>query len=64
MFLKPGAVGSNFWKSTKIVSKATDPNSPYAQLAANISKTFKKMEENAMHSSEIANTILDGCDVK
>jgi NAD(P)-dependent dehydrogenase (short-subunit alcohol dehydrogenase family) len=59
ILIEPGAVGSNFWKSIKIANKATSPNSPYTQLAANMSKTFKKMEENAMHPSEVAKTILD-----
>jgi short-subunit dehydrogenase len=59
ILIEPGAVGSNFWKSIKIAKKATSPDSPYAQLVDNISKTFKKMEENAMHPSEVAKTILD-----
>src|SRR5918995_1358405 len=59
ILIEPGAVGSNFWKSIKIANKATSPNSFYTQLAANMSKTFKKMEENAMHPSEVAKSILD-----
>jgi short-subunit dehydrogenase len=59
ILIEPGAVASNFWKSIKIANKATSPNSPYIQLAANMSKTFKKMEENAMHPSEVAKSILD-----
>jgi NAD(P)-dependent dehydrogenase (short-subunit alcohol dehydrogenase family) len=59
ILIEPGAVGSNFWKSIKIANGATSPNSPYTQLADNMSKTFKKMEENAMHPSEVAKTILD-----
>ena len=59
ILIEPGAVGSNFWNSIKIAKKANSPNSPYAQLASNVSKTFKKMEENAMHPSEVAKTILD-----
>lgn len=49
ILIEPGAVGSNFWKSIKIANGATSPNSPYTQLADNMSKIFKKMEENAMH---------------
>ena len=59
ILIEPGAVGSNFWKSIKIATKANNPNSPYAQLASNVSKTFKKMEENAMHPSEVAKAVLD-----
>jgi NAD(P)-dependent dehydrogenase (short-subunit alcohol dehydrogenase family) len=59
ILIEPGAVGSNFWKSIKIAKKTNSPNSPYAQLAANVSKTFKKIEENAMHLSEVAKTVLD-----
>ncbi|MGB8641387.1 MAG: SDR family oxidoreductase [Nitrososphaeraceae archaeon] len=59
ILIEPGAVGSNFWKSIKIANGATSPNSPYTQLADNMSKTFKKMEENAMHPFEVAKTILD-----
>ncbi len=59
ILIEPGAVVSNFWKSIKSAKKANNPNSPYAQLASNVSKTFKKMEENAMHSSEVAKAVLD-----
>ncbi|MGH9976151.1 MAG: short-chain dehydrogenase/reductase, partial [Nitrososphaeraceae archaeon] len=59
ILIEPGAVGSNFWKSIKIAKKGTNPNSPYAQQAANVSKAFKKMEENSIHPSEVAKTILD-----
>jgi NAD(P)-dependent dehydrogenase (short-subunit alcohol dehydrogenase family) len=58
IFIEPGAVGSNFWKNIKIAKKATSSNSPYAQQAANVSKTFRKMEENSMHPAEVAKTIL------
>jgi short-subunit dehydrogenase len=59
ILIEPGAVGSNFWKSIKIAKKANSANSPYARLTSNISKTFKKMEENAIHPSAVAKTILD-----
>src|ERR687896_2735285 len=59
ILIEPGAVGSNFWKNIKIAKKATSPNSPYAQQAANVSKTFRKMEENSMHPAVVAKTILD-----
>ena len=61
ILIEPGAVGSNFWKNIKIAKKATSPNSPYAQQAANVSKTFRKMEENSMHPAEVAKTILLKC---
>jgi NAD(P)-dependent dehydrogenase (short-subunit alcohol dehydrogenase family) len=59
ILIEPGAVGSNFWKSIKIAKKATSPNSPYAQQVAGVSKTFKKMEENSLHPTEVAKTVLD-----
>jgi short-subunit dehydrogenase len=59
ILIEPGAVGSNFWKSIKIANKSTNPNSPYTQLATNMSRTFKKIEESAIHPSEVAKTILD-----
>jgi NAD(P)-dependent dehydrogenase (short-subunit alcohol dehydrogenase family) len=59
ILIEPGAVGSNFWKNIKIAKKAADPDSPYAQQVANISKIFNKMEENSMHPSEVAKTVLD-----
>jgi short-subunit dehydrogenase len=60
ILIEPGAVGSNFWRNIKIANKASsNPNSPYAQLANNMSKAFKKMEENVIHPSEVAKVILD-----
>jgi NAD(P)-dependent dehydrogenase (short-subunit alcohol dehydrogenase family) len=61
ILIEPGAVGSNFWKNIKIANKASSPspNSPYAQLANSMSEAFKKMEQNAIHPSEVAKVILD-----
>jgi NAD(P)-dependent dehydrogenase (short-subunit alcohol dehydrogenase family) len=58
--IEPGAIGSNFWKNIKTANKASsNPNSPYAQLANNMSEAFKKIEQNAIHPSEVAKVILD-----
>lgn len=46
--------------SGKVLNRKKDEQSgfTYTQLTANVSKTFK-MEENAMHPSEVARTVLD-----
>jgi short-subunit dehydrogenase len=60
ILIEPGAIGSNFWKNIKTANKASsNPNSPYAQLANNMSEAFKKIEQNAIHPSEVAKVILD-----
>jgi short-subunit dehydrogenase len=46
ILIEPGAVGSNFWRNIKIANRASsNPNSPYAQLANNMSKAFKKRKK-------------------
>jgi hypothetical protein len=54
-------VGSNFWKNLKIASKTTSPDnidSPYKQIVNNVSESFKQMEQNTIHPSEVAKVIL------
>jgi len=61
ILIEPGAVGSNFWKNLKIASKTTSPSnidSPYKQIVNNVSESFKQMEQNTIHSSEVAKVIL------
>ena len=67
ILIESGAIGSNFWKNLKMAAKASglgnnnnnnNNNSPYRQLANNMSKAFKKMEENTIHPSEVAKVIL------
>ena len=61
ILIEPGAVGSNFWKNLKIASKTTSPDnidSPYKQIVNNVSESFKQMEQNTIHSSEVAKVIL------
>ena len=61
ILIEPGAIGSNFWKNIKTANKASSNpnNSPYAQLANNMSEAFKKIEQNTIHPSEVAKVILD-----
>ena len=61
ILIEPGAVGSNFWKNLKIASKTTSPDnidSPYKQIINNVSESFKQMEQNTIHPSEVAKVIL------
>ncbi|HEY9386028.1 MAG TPA: SDR family oxidoreductase [Nitrososphaeraceae archaeon] len=61
ILIEPGAVGSNFWNNIKTANKASSnyPNSPYSQLANNMSEAFNRMVQNAIHPSEVAKVILD-----
>ena len=61
ILIEPGAVGSNFWKNLKIASKTSNHDnidSPYKQLVNNVSESFKQMQQNTIHPSEVANVIL------
>jgi NAD(P)-dependent dehydrogenase (short-subunit alcohol dehydrogenase family) len=61
ILIEPGAVGSNFWKNLKIASKTLSQNaadSPYKQIENNVSESFKQMEQNTIHPSEVAKVIL------
>ena len=59
ILIEPGAVGSNFWKNIKIAKLSSNTNSLYTQLGNRMSTAFKEMEQNAIHPSEVAKTILD-----
>jgi short-subunit dehydrogenase len=60
ILIEPGAVGSNFWKNLKMVAKTSGPgnNSPYEDLANNMSEALKQMVKNTIHPSEVAKVIL------
>jgi NAD(P)-dependent dehydrogenase (short-subunit alcohol dehydrogenase family) len=61
ILIEPGAVGSNFWKNLKIASKTSSHDnidSPYKQIVNNVSESFKQMEQNTIHPSEVAKVIL------
>jgi short-subunit dehydrogenase len=62
ILIEPGAIGSNFWKNLKMAVKApgqVDNNdSSYRQLANNILDTFKQIEQNTIHPSEVSKVIL------
>jgi len=61
ILIEPGAVGSNFWKNLKIASKTSSSDnidSPYKQMVNNVSESFKQMQQNTIHPSEVANVIL------
>ncbi|HEY7570194.1 MAG TPA: SDR family oxidoreductase [Nitrososphaeraceae archaeon] len=67
ILIEPGAVGSNFWKNFKMAAKASGHydvdngnmnNAPYKQLENKMLESFKQMEQNTIHPSEVANVIL------
>ena len=64
ILIEPGAIGSNFWKNLNMASKTSSGNnnnngdSPYRQLANSLSKSFKQMQQNTLHPSEVAKVIL------
>ncbi|MFL6380307.1 MAG: SDR family oxidoreductase [Nitrososphaeraceae archaeon] len=64
ILVEPGAVGSNFWKNWRMAAKASnssDNNNDYLlyrQIENNMLESFKKMEQNAIHPSEVAKMIL------
>jgi short-subunit dehydrogenase len=62
ILIEPGSIGSNFWKNLKMAAKASgldnNDNSPYRQLSNNILDTFKQIEQNTIHPSEVAKVIL------
>src|SRR5919197_211243 len=63
ILIEPGAVGSNFWKNWKMAAKTSDHkdknnDSPYKQIKNNMLESFKQIEQNAIHPSEVAKVIL------
>jgi short-subunit dehydrogenase len=60
ILIEPGAVGSSFWKNMKMAAKTSslDNNSPYMQMANNMSEALKQMVQNSIHPSEVAKVIL------
>jgi len=63
ILIEPGSIGSNFWKNLKMAAKASghgdnNDNLPYRQLSNNILDTFKQIEQNTIHPSEVAKVIL------
>jgi short-subunit dehydrogenase len=60
ILVEPGAVGSRFWKNMKTAAKASSlgKNSPYVEMANNMSEALKQMVQNSRHPSEVANVIL------
>jgi short-subunit dehydrogenase len=61
ILIEPGAVQSNFWKNLKMATTKTSDapnNSPYTQMANNISEAFKQMLQYTIPASEVAKVIL------
>ena len=59
ILVEPGAVGLNFWKNWRMAAKASnssDNNNDYLlyrQIENNMLESFKKMEQNAIHPSQV-----------
>ncbi|MFL6433569.1 MAG: SDR family oxidoreductase [Nitrososphaeraceae archaeon] len=62
ILVEPGAVGLNFfWRMAAKASNSSDNNNDYLlyrQIENNMLESFKKMEQNAIHPSEVAKMIL------
>ena len=63
ILIEPGAVGTNFWRNWRMAAKTSNSednnnNSHYKQIENNMVGSFKQMERNAIHPSEVANVIL------
>jgi NAD(P)-dependent dehydrogenase (short-subunit alcohol dehydrogenase family) len=64
ILIEPGAVGTNFWKNWRMAAKAStnddnnNDNLQYKKIGNNMFESFKKMEQTAIHPSEVAKAIL------
>ena len=64
ILVEPGAIGTNFWKKWKMAAKAStnDDNNndtpQYKKIGNDMFESFKKMEQTAIHPSEVAKVIL------
>jgi len=56
--VEPGAIRSNFINAMALAEKASDPNSPYAQLMQKVGTGLKLLLEHGTPSEEVAKTIL------
>ena len=58
VIVEPGAVRSNFINAMALAKKASDPNSPYAQLTQKVGAGLKLLLEHGTHPDEVAKAIL------
>src|SRR3989337_4301134 len=58
VIVEPGAIRSNFINAMALAEKASDPNSPYAQLMQKVGAGLKLLLEHGTPSEEVAKTIL------
>lgn len=56
--VEPGAIRSNFINAMTLAEKASDPNSPYAQLMQKVGAGLRLLLEHGTPSEEVAKTIL------
>ena len=60
ILVEPGAIGSSFWKNMKTAAKTSSigNNSPYVEMANNMSEALNQMVQNSLHPFEVANLFL------
>lgn len=58
ILVEPGVVRTDFSGNMKVARKATDPNSPYAQLTQKVSAGLKLLVEHGTPPEEVAKVIL------
>ncbi len=56
--VEPGAIRSNFMNAMALAEKASDPNSPYAELMQKVKVGLRLVLEHGTPSEEVAKTIL------
>lgn len=58
ILVEPGVIRTDFSGNMKMARKATDPNSPYAQLTKKVSAGLKLLVEHGTPPEEVAKVIL------
>lgn len=58
ILVEPGVIRTDFSGNMKVARKATDPNSPYAQLTKKVSAGLKLLVEHGTPPEEVAKVIL------
>lgn len=58
ILVEPGVIRTDFSGNMKVARKATDPNSPYAQLTQKVSAGLKLLVEHGTPPEEVAKVIL------
>lgn len=59
ILIEPGAIKTNFFKSSISAKKSQDPNSPYISLMKGLEEGLKKMVESGTSAEYVAKVVLD-----